>query len=106
MPPTRRKGGGASAASRNAQSTLSFGSKSRVTKPATSIPAKSKKQEVVPEPEVRPVPVAEVPIRQQKVEEVVSSLKAEEDLQAEMVSDGQIEKYWKAEEKSRKAPRG
>ena len=110
MPPTRRKGGNAPAGSRNAQSTLRFGSKSRVTKPTVNdLPSKSKKeQELVSEPQSESLPAThEVPIRQQKAEEVLSPTpQSEEDVLANKISEAQVERYWKAEEKKRKAPRG
>lgn len=119
MPPRRR---GGNTASRSGQSTLSFGSQSRVTKPAAppaiqkakSLESKAgKATSATPEPQQIPVVpdepskphVAELAVRQQATEETKEPL-AEEDLRALKLSKQDIQCYWKKEEQSRKAPRG
>jgi DNA polymerase delta subunit 4 len=124
MPTTRRRGGN-TAASRSGQSTLSFGGKSRVTKPsATSVRSQKTKDlepisasvtptEEVPDPDQVPVApsepsqphVAELAVRQQAREEVQQPL-SEEDQKALKVTEQEIQRYWKKEEEKRRAPRG
>ena len=119
MPPRRR--GAASAA----QSTLSFGSQSRVTKPATApstlhkakvldSPASLRSDKSVsgtPEPqqvlasEPSKPHVAELVVRQQATEEHQEPL-TEEDQRALKLDVKDLQRYWKKEEQSRKAPRG
>jgi len=85
---------------------LTFGAKTRVTKPTAKELAKTTKtEEVISEPEVEEITTTDVPIRQQKVEPVKTP-RSEEDVQAERVNEAQVERYWKAEERKRKAPRG
>lgn len=117
MPLTRRKAGNAAAAARtpHAQSTLSFGSKSRVTKPsATSSSTKKAKDdpaltEIISQPistpEPEQLPTSEIAIRQQaKVE--VAQPKSDDERKAGDITDVQLKRYWKKEEEKRKAPRG
>jgi DNA polymerase delta subunit 4 len=124
MPTTRRRGGN-TAASRSGQSTLSFGGKSRVTKPsATStrsqkikdlepISAAVTSTEEVPDPDQAPVVpsepsqphVAELAVRQQAREEIQQPL-CEEDKKAIKITEQELQRYWKKEEQTRKAPRG
>ena len=104
MPSTRRKSGNASA--RNAQSTLSFGAKSRVTKPTLEKVAKTNKSEKASsEPVVDEIVTTDVPIREHKKEQLESP-ESKEDVLAHNISEAQVDRYWKAEEKKRKAPRG
>jgi predicted lipid-binding transport protein (Tim44 family) len=124
MPTTRRRGGN-TAASRSGQSTLSFGGKSRVTKPsATSTRSQKTKDlapisaavsstEAVPDPDQVPVApsepsqphVAELAVRQQAREEIQQPL-SEEDQKAIKITEQELQRYWKKEEQTRKAPRG
>ena len=119
MPPSRRKSGNASTSSRNpaAQSTLAFNDKSaRVTKPSAKDPsakkATSRLSQASPQQDVEDAAhetvelkpeVTEVPIRQQPKAAIV---KDEAEQKAEKVTDAQLKRYWKAEEDTRKAPRG
>lgn len=119
MPTGRRKSGTPrTAPTAVAQSTLSFNSKTaRVTKPSLNDAATKKATSKIPEvalveaiddaPEPEQVDlepeVVEVPVRQ-PAKPVVA--KDEADLKAEKVSDAQLKRYWKAEEDTRKAPRG
>ncbi|GIK05662.1 hypothetical protein Aspvir_009775 [Aspergillus viridinutans] len=123
MPTTRRRGGN-TAASRSGQSTLSFGGKSRVTKPsATSTRSQKTKDlepisaavtstEEVPDPDQVPVApsepsqphVAELAVRQQAREEIQQPL-CEEDQKAIKITEQELRRYWKKEEQTRKAPR-
>jgi DNA polymerase delta subunit 4 len=123
MPTTRRRGGN-TAASRSGQSTLSFGGKSRVTKPsATSTRSQKTKDlepisaavsstEEVPDPDQVPVApsepsqphVAELAVRQQAREEIQQPL-SEEDQKAIKITEQELQRYWKKEEQTRKAPR-
>ncbi|KAM0122241.1 hypothetical protein ACP6JC_000981 [Aspergillus fumigatus] len=124
MPTTRRRRGN-TAASRSGQSTLSFGGKSRVTKPsATSTQSQKTKHlepisaavsstEEVPDPDQVPVApsepsqphVAELAVRQQAQEEIQQPL-SEEDQKAIRITEQELQRYWKKEEQTRKAPRG
>lgn len=116
MPPRRRT------AASNGQATLSFGNQSRVTKPSTapSTHHKAKKLELpasissdnsvpgTPEPQTSDASkphVAELVVRQQAAAEVKEPL-SEEDQRALKLSKQDLQKYWKKEEQSRKAPRG
>ncbi|PKX95286.1 putative DNA polymerase delta subunit 4 [Aspergillus novofumigatus IBT 16806] len=123
MPTTRRRGGN-TAASRSGQSTLSFGGKSRVTKPsATSTRSQKTKDlepisaavsstEEVPDPDQVPVApsepsqphVAELAVRQQAREEIQQPLSGE-DQKAIKITEQELQRYWKKEEQARKAPR-
>ncbi|EAW16285.1 putative DNA polymerase delta subunit 4 [Aspergillus fischeri NRRL 181] len=123
MPTTRRRGGN-TAASRSGQSTLSFGGKSRVTKPsATSTRSQKTKHlepisaavsstEEVPDADQVPVApsepsqphVAELAVRQQAREEIQQPL-SEEDQKAIRITEQELQRYWKKEEQTRKAPR-
>lgn len=119
MPPRRR------AAAASGQPTLSFGTKSRVTKPSTtpstlhkaknldtpaSVPSE-KSTSGTPEPqqvlasEPSKPHVAELVVRQQAAEEIKEPLSAEDE-RALKLSKQDIQRYWKKEEQSRKAPRG
>ncbi|KAK9600327.1 hypothetical protein V6Z92_000411 [Aspergillus fumigatus] len=123
MPTTRRRRGN-TAASRSGQSTLSFGGKSRVTKPsATSTQSQKTKHlepisaavsstEEVPDPDQVPVApsepsqphVAELAVRQQAQEEIQQPL-SEEDQKAIRITEQELQRYWKKEEQTRKVPR-
>lgn len=118
MPPRRR------AAAASGQPTLSFGNKSRVTKPATTpstvhkaknldAPASllsEKSASGTPEPqhvlasEPSKPHVAELVVREQATAEINEPLSAE-DQRALKLSKQDIQRYWKQEEKSRKTPR-
>lgn len=116
MPPRRRTAAAA-------QSTLSFGNQSRVTKPSTT-PATLHKaknldsplptdksasgtpepQEVLASESTKPH-VAELVVRQQATKEHEQPLSAE-DKRALKLNRQDLQKYWNKEERSRKAPRG
>ena len=110
MPTTRRSTGGARARTGPAkgQSTISFAGKVTKSVPKdvkASIAAPAAAKIDVPE---RTKPKEEVEHPQPEEEEVVESVepeKTEAEVQAEKLSDTQINKYWKAIEKERKAPR-
>ncbi|KAJ5584892.1 uncharacterized protein N7459_004692 [Penicillium hispanicum] len=120
MPPRRR--GAASAA---AQSTLSFGNHSRVTKPSTgpsaihktknldapvSIPSDNsvsgtpEPQDVLASAEPTKPHVAELAVRQQAATEHQQPLSAE-DQRAMKLGIKDLQRYWKKEEQKRMAPR-
>ncbi|PLB47526.1 hypothetical protein P170DRAFT_456387 [Aspergillus steynii IBT 23096] len=121
MPPARRRGGN-TAAQRSGQSTLSFGSQSRVTKPSATTPSQKSKDldaltilpgkpsdEVVSEPEKSPVTpsephVAEIAVKDQAQTEIQQPL-TEEDEKALKITERELQRYWKQEEAKRKAPR-
>ncbi|KAJ5674456.1 uncharacterized protein N7477_004390 [Penicillium maclennaniae] len=115
MPPRRH-------AAAAAQSTLSFGNQSRVTKPSTT-PATLHKGKTLdsplptdksasgtPEPqqvlasEPSKPHIAEVVVRQQATKEHEEPLSAE-DKRALKLTKQDLQKYWNKEERSRKAPR-
>ena len=120
MPPTRRT----STAARRNQATLSFGSKSRVTKPTTQ-PQKQKNLDpvtsIAPEKpsvdtaQAEQVPVtptepshphvAELAVRQQAKSEVQQPW-TEEDEKASKITEKDLQRYWKQEEQKRKVARG
>ena len=106
MPPGRRK---AAQQTRHAQPTLSFHSKpTKVTKPITTDPS-TKKSLKTESSFVQAItddsPISEVALKQQ-IKAEVAKPKDEAELQAQKVTDLQIQKYWKKEEDARKAPRG
>lgn len=123
MPPTRRRAGN----NTTSQSTLSFGSTARVTKPSAPTPASQKAKTLEPtasvvpekpsdevaEPQQVPVipsepstpHVAELAVRTQAKEEAQQPL-GEDDEKALKVSEKDLQQYWKREEQLRKAPRG
>ena len=134
MPPKRKSGGG-HAATRGAQSTLSFNS--RVTKPSATSNSSTKdlgkkiaasEQQHSEEPEkvqivVPPASAAEDDKEEKDISETeevdIKGVKAEVvrlpkksiekskgEVDAEKVTDVRIKKYWKKEEESRLAPRG
>ncbi|KAJ5783132.1 hypothetical protein N7457_004906 [Penicillium paradoxum] len=120
MPPRRTKNGPANGPS--GQSTLSFGSQARVTKPVTTpshkakaldSPALSEKSaSATPEPQqlsVTPTEpskphVAELVVRQQAAAEHQAP-QSEEDKRALKLTKQDIWRYWQPQEKTRKAPR-
>ncbi|KAE8152914.1 DNA polymerase delta, subunit 4-domain-containing protein [Aspergillus avenaceus] len=121
MPPTRRRGG-AAAATRSNQATLSFGSKSRVTKPSATPTQTQKAKDLEPvaniisegtlEPEQvsdtssepsKPY-VAELVVREQAKAEIQQPLSAEDE-KAINVTEKQLQQYWRKEEGKRKGPR-
>lgn len=89
---------------RGAQSRLTFGSHSKVTKP--SLPTQTKKVLTrTPTPEcILVTKVGEVALEQAKGE-VPQLHKAKEEEDVVKVSDAQVKRYWKAVEDERKAPR-
>lgn len=117
MPPRRRT------AAANGQATLSFGNRSRVTKPSTpsthhkaknleapaSIPSDNsvsgtpEPQQIIASDPSKPH-VAELVVRQQAAAEVKEPL-SEEDQRALKLSKQDLQRYWKKEEQSRRAPR-
>ncbi|CAG7951692.1 unnamed protein product [Penicillium olsonii] len=109
MPPRRR-------AANTGQSTLSFGSQARVTKPVTAPQAKTKtldsprtKSPATPEPQLTDVPelskphVAELVVRQQAKAEVEAP-HTEEDKRALQLNKQDIWRYWRAQDENRLAP--
>jgi hypothetical protein len=116
--PRRRAGNPAAA-----QSTLSFGNRSRVTKPVTApsdkakaldstLPLSQKSTSATPEPQnvsVSPVDskphVAELVVRPQPTV-APPAPRSEEDKRALKLNKQDIWRYWRAQEESRKAPRG
>lgn len=129
MPPTRRRGG--NSATRAQQSTLSFGSQSKVTKSSVAPPSHTQKEkalespvtelskkpslesvsESVSEPEQLPVTptepsqphVAELAVRQQVRHEIQQPL-SEEEKQAKTLTEKDLLRYWKNEESKRRGP--
>ncbi|ODM20195.1 hypothetical protein SI65_05183 [Aspergillus cristatus] len=131
MPPTRRRTGNTSAAN---QSTLSFGSSARVTKPTAPTPTSQKAKALEPAASVVPeehkpekpqpsndvaepqqIPVtpaepskphtAELAVRGQAKVETKETPWGEEDKKALNVSEKDLVRYWKSEEEGRRAPR-
>ncbi|PYH42322.1 putative DNA polymerase delta subunit 4 [Aspergillus saccharolyticus JOP 1030-1] len=127
MPPARRRGGN-TAASRSGQSTLSFGSKSRVTKPSAAPATRSQKAKDL-EPVVTSLPekqsihsasepeesresstqpeqphVAELAVRQQAQAEIEQPV-SEEDKRASKITERELTNYWKQEEAKMRGPR-
>ncbi|KAI9731411.1 MAG: hypothetical protein M1834_005317 [Cirrosporium novae-zelandiae] len=131
MPPRRKASGGPTSNTRS-QSTLSFGAKSRVTKPSVG-PASLKKSKpkpisvkkiLVPQAsevetedaaagddaiaaDVAGPRISEIAIheRVKREEEEVATPKTDEEIRAEKVKDAQIKRYWKNLEMERLAPR-
>lgn len=111
MPPRRRT-------EKTGQSTLSFGSQARVTKPVTA-PTKAKafdsltrtKPSPTPESSLSDVPetskphVAELVVRQQATAEAEAP-QTEEDRRALKLNKQDIWRYWRALDETRLAPRG
>lgn len=115
MPATRRARTSGGPVTKGAQSTISFGSRSRVTKNTIAASKLSKdvtetiKAEIVtPEPaateELGHVTSEAAVEKQAQVE--LSKPKSEAEKLAEKVSEAQINKYWRAREAERSAPRG
>ena len=125
MPPARRKGGSTPATARS-QSTLSFGTRSKITKPSsgpspTTKKAKDLEQEPLPVSAIQPDEasieadekeqvsvephVAEVVARGQAKAEVQQPL-SEEDKNAKQITQEDLKRYWRDEESKRKVPRG
>jgi DNA polymerase delta subunit 4 len=127
MPPTGRRSG---QTSRPQQSTLSFGTQSRVTKPSSTSAADTKKikdieplvSDVLPpaqtsathaKPEQVPVVLVESSkplIRKLVVREQDKVVKeeplSEVDLRASKITNAGLKQYWKKEEDKRMSPRG
>jgi DNA polymerase delta subunit 4 len=117
MPPRRRAGNPT-----GAQSTLSFGSQARVTKPVTAPSTKAKildsrssisnkSTSTTPEPQLAVTTepskqhVAELAVRQQPAAEVQPP-QNEQDKQALNLNKQDIWRYWRNQEQIRIAPRG
>src|SRR5271169_3155290 len=116
MPATRRARTSGGPATKGAQSTLSFGGRSRVTK-AVPPPSKLSKdntesikaEAVTIEPETQNVELDDVLSEaavQKQAEIELSKSKTEAEVLAEKVSDAQIKKYWRAREAERDTLRG
>ncbi|KAI9375522.1 DNA polymerase delta, subunit 4-domain-containing protein [Aspergillus egyptiacus] len=121
MPPARRRGG-AAASTRSNQPVLSFGSKSRVTKPAAApstvtdkakalepvaADISDKEAEVVSQSKVTESSqphVAELAVRQQAQAEIQQPL-SEQDKEALKVTKKKLEEYWNKEESKSRGPR-
>ncbi|OJJ77502.1 hypothetical protein ASPBRDRAFT_50376 [Aspergillus brasiliensis CBS 101740] len=127
MPPSRRRGGN-TAATRSNQAILSFGSKSRVTKPSAAPSTHSQKakdldlidatrsktpsvedvseaeQATVTPTEPTQPRVAELAVRKQARTEIQQP-RSEEDAKAEKITERQLQQYWKKEEAKRQGPR-
>jgi DNA polymerase delta subunit 4 len=117
MPATRRnptKTTGPAAS--GAQSRLSFGSRSKITKP--SLPAQPKKKDPAvidavieavtrtPTPECASTARVGEVAQEQPKGEVVKPHKTKEEEDAAAVPEAQVKRYWTAVENERKAPRG
>lgn len=113
MPPRRTT-------SRPSQATLSFGSKSRVTKPtqaqkqkpldpitstASEKPSAQAEQTLVTPTEPSQPHVAELAVRAQAKSEIQQPW-SEEDKKASKITESDLRRYWKREEEKRKSPRG
>lgn len=116
MPPIRRRGGNTSTPSRS-QSTLSFGTQSRVTKPLTGPVSTAKKtkdleKDPLPVSLITPVEpptdekphIAELVVREQAKAEVQQPLS--EDERAKTITQDDLRKYWDREQAKRRVPRG
>lgn len=122
MPPARRRGGN-TASARSNQPALSFGAKSRVTKPSAAPSTPSEKTKAL-EPLVADLPekdaskdiaaskvepekphVAELAVRSQAKAEIEQPL-SEEDQKAAKVTKKQLEDYWNAKESNNRGPKG
>lgn len=132
MPPSRRHAGSTAASPSTNQSTISFGSKARVTKPSAATPASQKAKGLEPlvsrpavpkepsndvaEPQQVPVApsepskphVAELAVRGQAKVETQPQREpwGEEDKEALAIGEKDLQRYWKQEEQGRIAPRG
>ena len=136
MPPTRRRSGNTGAANhRSGQPTLNFGTKSRVSKPATRSLLDTKQEKItkadyVSSPTISssaaspaPTPVHEIEEKKAEQQPTEASTrsenvireqskvelqlpKSEDDIKAEKLTDAEIRRYWEAEENKRTAPRG
>ncbi|KAL4800716.1 DNA polymerase delta, subunit 4-domain-containing protein [Aspergillus venezuelensis] len=118
MPPARRRGGNTNSARSN-QPALSFGTKSRVTKPsaapsthfekakaleplASVVPKEDASKDTSEEPE-KPH-VAELAVRSQAKAEIQQPL-SEEDKLAAKVTKKQLQEYWDKEDSKNRGPR-
>ncbi|KAL1994898.1 hypothetical protein VTN49DRAFT_1085 [Thermomyces lanuginosus] len=112
MPPRRSTGRSAAGPKTQQQSTLSFGSKSRITKPTTSPPGKPAKRisEPVAKEIVAETSTPETPASPELSEEPSSPVieepqpQTEEERRALQITDAQLKRYWSDQEKSRKTP--
>ncbi|KAL6235817.1 hypothetical protein BDW75DRAFT_128161 [Aspergillus navahoensis] len=121
MPPARRRGGN-TASARSNQPVLSFGTKSRVTKPSAAPSTPSEKSKAL-EPftaevreedvftatseskvELEQPHVAELAVRSQAEAEIKQPL-SEEDKKAAKMTEKQLQEYWEAEESKSRGPR-
>ncbi|KAL4996096.1 DNA polymerase delta subunit 4 [Aspergillus recurvatus] len=121
MPPARRRGGN-TASARSNQPVLSFGAKSRVTKPSAAPSTPSEKTKALEpliaetrekdvftetsESKVEPEQphVAELAVKSQAKAEIQQPL-SEEDKKAAKITKKQLHEYWKAEESKSRGPR-
>ncbi|KAL4882615.1 DNA polymerase delta, subunit 4-domain-containing protein [Aspergillus karnatakaensis] len=122
MPPARRRGGN-TASARSNQPVLSFGAKSRVTKPSATPSTPSGKakslepltaelseidsQKSIPSPtltEPSQPHVAELALRSQAKAEIQQPL-SEEDKKATKITKKQLQEYWSKEESKSRGPR-
>lgn len=113
MPPSRRQ---TQMARRGAQSTLSFGSNSRVTKP--SLPIQTVKKQGTPLADQVKAPespiieaesqstTADIAIEEQAEEEVQKVVRTPAEELAASINETRLKRYWKEREAERKAPRG
>ena len=116
MPATRRARTSGGPATKGAQSTLSFGGRSRVTKavpPASKLSKDNtesiKAEAITIEPETEKAELGHVfseAAVQKQAEIELSKPKTEAEMLAEKVTDAQIKKYWRAREAERITPRG
>lgn len=116
MPPSRRRGGN-TASARSNQPVLSFGAKSRVTKPSAAPSPSEKAKDLeplvanVPETDtlkdVQPSqpPTAELAVRSQAKAETQQPL-LEVDKRATKITQKQLQEYWNKEEAKSRGPRG
>lgn len=102
-------------APRGSQATLSFGGRSKVTKPSVSAQAPKKnvaaaKESLEPSPSVSdvelPPTTADKAITEQAKEEVQKVVRTREEELAMKINDAQLKRYWKEREAERKALRG
>ncbi|KAH0565413.1 hypothetical protein GP486_001189 [Trichoglossum hirsutum] len=113
MPTTRRSQAKATGpAARGAQSRLSFGSRSKITKP--SLPAQVKKKDPAlieavtrtPTPECASTVKADEVVQEQPKSETAKPHKTREKEDAATLSEAHVKRYWMTIENERKAPRG
>lgn len=117
MPATRRSRNSSGPIAKGSQSTLSFGTKSKVTKPTPASAKAIKKglishvtsddssqETIAPKKVTVGHAISEAAVKTQAAIEL-SKPKTKAELEAEKVSVAQINKYWRAREADRLAPR-